>query len=44
MTGLTAVVEDRTGARAYYALEHAREKPDFHDAASFTVLLDGSTR
>ncbi|HEX7237403.1 MAG TPA: DOMON-like domain-containing protein [Gammaproteobacteria bacterium] len=42
--GLTAVVEDRTGARAYYALEHAREKPDFHDAASFTVLLDGSTR
>ena len=42
--GLTAVVEDRTGVRAYYALKHPREKPDFHDAASFTVLLDGSTR
>ena len=42
--GLTAVVEDRTGGRAYYALKHSREKPDFHDAASFTVLLDGSTR
>jgi hypothetical protein len=42
--GLTAVVEDRTGGRAYYALKHPREKPDFHDAASFTVLLDGSTR
>jgi hypothetical protein len=42
--GLTAVVEDRTGGRAYYALKHPREKPDFHDAASFAVLLDGSTR
>jgi hypothetical protein len=42
--GLTAVVEDRTGRRAYYALKHPREQPDFHDAASFTVLLDGSTR
>ena len=41
--GLTAVVEDRTGARAYYALKHSREKPDFHDAVSFTVLL-GSSR
>lgn len=42
--GLTAVVEDRAGDRAYYALEHPREKPDFHDAAAFTVLLDGSAR
>jgi len=40
--GLTAVVEDRAGSRAYFALEHPREKPDFHDAAAFTVLLDGS--
>ena len=40
--GLTAVVEDRTGGRAYYALAHPRAKPDFHDAAAFTVLLDGS--
>lgn len=42
--GLTAVVEDRAGNRAYYALLHPRDKPDFHDAAAFTVLLDGSAR
>jgi hypothetical protein len=42
--GLTAVVEDRAGGRAYFALEHPREKPDFHDAAGFTALLDGSAR
>jgi hypothetical protein len=42
--GLSAVVEDRGGGRAYYALEHPREKPDFHDAAAFTLSLDGSSR
>ena len=42
--GLSAVVEDRAGGRAYYALEHPHDKPDFHDAAAFTVLLDGSAR
>ena len=42
--GLTAVVEDRAGGRAYYALLHPRDKPDFHDAAAFTVILDGSAR
>ena len=42
--GLTAVVEDRAGGRAYYALLHPQDKPDFHDAAAFTVLLDGSAR
>lgn len=42
--GLTAVVEDRVGSRAYFALLHPRETPDFHDAAAFTVLLDGSAR
>jgi hypothetical protein len=42
--GLTAVVEDRAGSRAYFALLHPRAKPDFHDAAAFTVLLDGSGR
>ena len=40
--GLTAVVEDRAGGRAYYALLHPRDKPDFHDAAAFTVILDRS--
>ena len=42
--GLTAVVEDRTGSRAYFALRHAREAPDFHDAAGFALSLDGSAR
>ena len=42
--GLTAVVEDRAGGRGYFALEHPRENPDFHDAAGFAVLLDGSAR
>jgi hypothetical protein len=42
--GLAAVVADLAGERGYYAVRHPREKPDFHDAASFTVLLDGSSR
>jgi hypothetical protein len=42
--GLTAVVEDRADGRAYFALAHPRAQPDFHDAAAFTVLLDGSAR
>jgi hypothetical protein len=42
--GLTAVVEDRSGRRGYFALRHPREKPDFHDAAGFAVLLEGSAR
>jgi hypothetical protein len=42
--GLTAVVEDRAGGRAYFALRHPRENPDFHDVAGFTALLDGNTR
>jgi hypothetical protein len=42
--GLTAVVEDRAGERDYFALLHPRNKPDFHAAAGFAVLLDGSAR
>jgi hypothetical protein len=42
--GLSAVVEDRAGVRGYYALRHPRDTPDFHDAAGFAVLLDGSAR
>lgn len=40
--GLTAVVEDRAGEREYFALRHPSVRPDFHDAAAFTVLIDGS--
>jgi hypothetical protein len=42
--GLTAVVADRSGRRGYYALRHMRDTPDFHDAASFALSLDGSAR
>jgi hypothetical protein len=42
--GLAAVVEDLAGGRGYFALRHPRDEPDFHDAAGFTVLLDGSAR
>jgi hypothetical protein len=42
--GLAAVVADRDGGRTFYALRHARDTADFHDAASFTARLDGSAR
>lgn len=42
--GLAAVVADRTGGRAYFALGHPRAAPDFHDAAGFVLSLDGSAR
>lgn len=42
--GLTAIVEERSGGRGYFALRHPRDKPDFHDAAGFAVSLDGSAR
>ncbi len=42
--GLTAVVEERSGNRGYFALRHPRDKPDFHDAAGFAVSFDGSAR
>jgi hypothetical protein len=42
--GLTAVVEDRAGGHAYFALAHPRQHADFHDAAGFVISLDGSAR
>lgn len=42
--GLTAVAEARAGGLGYFALQHPRDKPDFHDAAGFAVSLDGSAR
>jgi hypothetical protein len=42
--GLCAVVAQTGGARSYWALRHSGPKPDFHDAASFAVLLTGSAR
>lgn len=37
--GLSAVVEDDTGALSYWALAHPPGKPDFHDSAAFTIAL-----
>lgn len=38
--GFAAVIEDRAGVLAYWALAHSREKPDFHHADSFIAQLD----
>ena len=37
--GLSAVVEERDGAKSYWALAHPEGKPDFHHAASFALEL-----
>jgi hypothetical protein len=37
--GLTAVIEDKQGHKSYWALTHAAETPDFHQAASFTLTI-----
>jgi hypothetical protein len=37
--GLTAVVETTDGARAYYALRHPLDRPDFHHRGGFALLL-----
>lgn len=41
--GLAAVVEDRDGALAYWALRHPAGAPDFHDPVSFTLQLKAFT-
>jgi hypothetical protein len=37
--GLTAVIEDEQGVLSYWALAHASPRPDFHDPATFTLVL-----
>ncbi len=37
---LTAVIEDKNMAISYFALAHKKERPDFHDPASFIVNLN----
>ena len=37
---LCAVIEDREGVLSYWALRHARGKPDFHHAEAFALELD----
>jgi hypothetical protein len=37
--GLSAVVEERSGTKSYWALAHAPGKPDFHAEACFAATL-----
>ncbi|MCW3847627.1 DOMON-like domain-containing protein [Sphingomonas sp. LB-2] len=37
--GLSMVVEAKGGAKSYWALAHAADKPDFHRPESFTLTL-----
>lgn len=37
--GINALIEASDGF-SYWALRHPREKPDFHDAAGFTLLIE----
>jgi hypothetical protein len=38
--GLSAVIEARDGTHSYWALRHHANKPDFHDAAGFALMLE----
>ena len=42
--GLSAVIEDRIGRKAYWALAHPPGKPDFHHADCFTQELSPAER
>lgn len=37
--GLSAVMEEVSGPKSYWALAHPGERPDFHDPRSFTLEL-----
>jgi hypothetical protein len=39
--GLCAVLEDAEGALSFWALRHPSPCPDFHDAGSFVLKVDG---
>jgi hypothetical protein len=36
---VTAIIEDKAGARAFWALAHAPGKPDFHNADCFIARV-----
>jgi hypothetical protein len=39
--GLAAVIERNDGGKSFWALQHAADRPDFHDPAAFAVALEG---
>ncbi len=42
--GLSAVIEDSTGRKSYWALAHPPGKPDFHHADCFALALPAPSR
>lgn len=42
--GLTTVIEDASGAKSYWALQHPRDEPDFHNQAGFVARLAAPTQ
>lgn len=40
MVGLSAVLEDKSGAHSYWALCHPPGPPDFHDPESFVLVVE----
>lgn len=38
--GLSAVIEETSGRKSYWALAHAPDKPDFHHPDSFACVLE----
>ena len=40
LLGLSAVIEEESGALSYWALRHAPGKPDFHHPQAFAMQLD----
>ncbi len=42
--GLSAVLEEKSGAKSYWALAHTDDKPDFHRAGAFIARLPFESR
>jgi hypothetical protein len=42
--GLATVVATAAGQVSYWALEHPRPRPDFHDTAGWVLAIEGTTR
>ena len=43
LIGLSAVIEASDGALSYWALCHPADKPDFHDADGFALIVEPAT-
>ena len=41
--GFTAVIEDAAGEVSYWALNHPKDRPDFHDPQGFAALISAQS-